>query len=376
MVITRYILKQLIGVTLFVAIVLTVLVMLTQSLRFLELIIETGAPPGIFFKLMGLAVPRFLEVVLPLSLSVAVIFIYSKMTTENEMVILRAAGFDQRRLMMPAIWLATIGFICVSLLTVWLTPHSHSQLENLRNSLKTEYASFLLREGVFNNVEQGVMIYMDQRLDDGTLSGLVIYDTREPKSPPVTIAAKSGRIVSDSDDSTKVVVYDGKRESYNARSATLDILNFAEYTLEVENRKSAVRVRQRDTDEYTFFELLNPTEERIINSPERLSMFKSEVHRRIGNAFSVFTFIFVSLAALLYGSFNRRGQTKRIISVAAIIIAIQTLLISLSNLMIENTLFIPVYHFVVFAPILFSIYFISPLGEAMRQKLFVKKVQV
>jgi len=373
MVILRYILKHLLYVTVFVTCVLTVLVMLTQSLRFLELIIETGAPPGIFFNLMALAIPRFLEVVLPLAIVTAVIFIYSKMTTENEMVILRAAGFDQKSLMMPALWLAVIGFVCMAFLTTWATPTSHNRLEVLRSGLKTEYASFLLREGVFNNIDDGTMIYVDERGAGGTLSGLVIHNAPDNGDSEVTIIADRGDITSTDEDTTELIVYNGTRQSLNSETGNLDVLQFEEYTLEIQNRRSVVNRRARGTDEYTMLELLFT--DRTAKNPEFAKMVSAEIHRRIGAAISVFSFVFMALAALLYGSFNRRGQTRRILAAAGLVVILQSLFIALSNLMAETFAYVYAYYYIVMLPIVVSIYFISPSGERLRRRLFSRPVR-
>ena len=55
----RYIFKNLLIATVFVAVTLAVVIFLTQSLRFLELVIESGASSSAFWVLTMLALPRF-----------------------------------------------------------------------------------------------------------------------------------------------------------------------------------------------------------------------------------------------------------------------------------------------------------------------------
>ena len=59
MVFDRYLLKHLLLATVFTAVSLAMVIMLTQSLRFLELIINSGASSFSFFALTFLAMPRF-----------------------------------------------------------------------------------------------------------------------------------------------------------------------------------------------------------------------------------------------------------------------------------------------------------------------------
>ena len=64
-----------------------VVILLTQSLRFLELVIESGASSGSFWILTLLALPRFFEIIGPLSLMAATIFVYNRWSYDTFKVI-------------------------------------------------------------------------------------------------------------------------------------------------------------------------------------------------------------------------------------------------------------------------------------------------
>ena len=85
----RYIFKNLLTATVFVSLVLVVLILLTQSLRFLELVMDSGASALSFWILTLLALPRFFEIILPLSVMAGVLFVYNRMTSDSELVVVR-----------------------------------------------------------------------------------------------------------------------------------------------------------------------------------------------------------------------------------------------------------------------------------------------
>ena len=66
--IDRYIFRQLLGATLFVAVTLTGVVWLTQSLRFVEMIVNRGLSAPLFLYFTMLLLPSFLGVILPVAL--------------------------------------------------------------------------------------------------------------------------------------------------------------------------------------------------------------------------------------------------------------------------------------------------------------------
>lgn len=368
MLITRYLFKNLLGVTVFVTTILTLLIMLTQSLRFLELIVETGAPASSFFQLILLAIPRFLEVILPLSVVISILFIYNKMTMDNELIVLRAAGFNQRALMMPALILSGLCCGLLLVLTLWGTPLSHGKMEQLRDVIKTEYASLLLREGVFNNLGEGLIVYVDNRNSDGTLDGLVIHDTRDTDKPPVTFIAKKGEIISQrKEDTASIVIYDGRRQQLDPRTNSLNTLLFSEYTLQAKNLKNDTRLIWKEPDERTITELLSPNlkDRRDIKYS---AQFKAEIHKRILTPFTVFSFALVGLSALLLGSFNRRGQSRRIVVAMTCVILLQSGYLSLGNAIEKNLSIVWAYYPAVISPALIAIFLVTPLGEKIRRR--------
>lgn len=372
MIITRYVFKNLLGVTVFVALILTLLIMLTQSLRFLELIVETGAPTGSFFYLVSLAVPRFLEVVLPLSIVTAILFIYNKMIMDNELIVLRACGFNQTALMRPALALAALGFCFLLFLSLWAAPVTHAKMEHLRKVIKAEYASLLLQEGVFNIMDDGLMVYLDERLPNGDLTGLVIHDTRDAAIAPITIIAGSGRILRQDDNTTEVVIFNGQRQQYNSETQSLGILNFSEYTLEVSNLQSDVRLQWKEPDERTIFELLSPDLDNKRDA-ESLDQFSAEIHHRILTPLTVFNFALIGLFSLLAGTFNRRGQSRRIAAAAVCIILLQSVYLALSNAIETNAWAVPAYYLAVTMPAGLCLYLLLPVGEKLRYRLFHRR---
>ena len=82
---TRYVLRQTMMLTLAFTLVFTAAVWLVQSLRLIDLIVNRGLSLGIFFKLAVLILPRFIEIVLPIAIFLAVLFSYNRLISESEL---------------------------------------------------------------------------------------------------------------------------------------------------------------------------------------------------------------------------------------------------------------------------------------------------
>ena len=103
---TRYVLRQLVGATLFVTLALTGVVWLLQSLRFVDLIINRGLSALTFVHLTLLLLPTVLAYILPVALFCGVVYTYHRLIVDSEIVIMRATGLSQMALARPALILA------------------------------------------------------------------------------------------------------------------------------------------------------------------------------------------------------------------------------------------------------------------------------
>lgn len=178
MVFNRYLFKGLGIATVFIAVTLAMIIFLTQSLRFLELIIDSGASGAAFLLLTLLALPRFFEIILPIALMAAILFVYNRMTIDSELVVMKATGASPQVLARPALLLSAIIMVILLVMTSWLGPVTLSNMQHLRQVIKAQYSTLLVREGVFNPLGEGLTVFVRDRNAAGELEGLMIYDSR------------------------------------------------------------------------------------------------------------------------------------------------------------------------------------------------------
>ena len=88
----RYIFKQVLTALIAVTVALVALIWLTQSLRFVELIVNRGLSPFVFLRLTVLLIPSFIAVILPITTFVVVQFVYQRLAGDRELTVMRAAG--------------------------------------------------------------------------------------------------------------------------------------------------------------------------------------------------------------------------------------------------------------------------------------------
>lgn len=321
----QYLLRQLIITACIIMGGLSMIIMLTQSLRLFELVLESNASSSTFFTLMGLTLPRFIETVLPASALIAVLFVYNRLGQDSEMVVMRASGASPMRLAVPVFSMVLVLSTLLLTLSLWISPTSISKMQYLRKEIRSQYAHLLFREGVFNTVGNNLTAYIRARSPDGRLMGLIVHDTRNINETGIasTIVARSGHLVDDA-NVQKIIVYDGSRQEKNVNDGTFSRLNFKQYMLEIPTTSDNITDRWREPDERTIAELLNKQDLRKEASQLR-PQFRAELHRRLSTPFLMASFALIAATCLLLGSFTRAGQLPSIMAGAGFAIVAQAL---------------------------------------------------
>jgi len=336
----KYVLKQLLVGMILVTIGLTCVIWLTQSLRYVEMIVNRGLTAGTFIYFITLLLPKFLSIILPIAIFAVVVFIYSKLITDRELVIMRGAGQSQTALAKPALILAMMVVMFGYLLNLYLLPESYRMFRALQWDIRYSFSHILLQEGAFNTVSKGITVYVRERTKDGQLLGILVHDQRSEKNP-FTILAERGALV-ESKDGSRVVMFNGNRQSVDPKTHQMSILYFDRNIYELDPPKTVGDIRYRGARERTLKELFN-LKKADVNLND-YGKFIVEMHKRMISPLSALGFTFVGLACLITGSFRRRNQSRRSVLAVAIIVCLQASVLGLENACAKNLDLIPLMY--------------------------------
>lgn len=335
--ITRYIFSQVLAAALFITLALTMVFFLVGSLRWIGYIVNRGLPASTFLYFIGLLLPSFMSLILPIAAFCATLFVYYKLTMDSELVVLRAAGMSQSQLARPAIVLAGLTVAALYSITLYFLPVSYGAFKQLQNDIRSDYSAVLLQEGVFNNVAEGITVYVRERASDGELRGILVHDSRDPDRP-VTMMAERGALVR-SEQGPRVVMINGNRQQVERPGGRLSLLYFDRYTVELSELQGSVHARWREPRERYLHELFSPT-----NDPDDVKNHDeliAEGHQRIAGPLQGLSFVLIALAALLSGQHNRRGQVHRVLAAILCIAALEALSLAAHDMAIRSLQAVP-----------------------------------
>lgn len=351
--ITWYIFRQLIVGTSFVSVALAFLVWLTQSLQFLQFIVNKGLALGAWLKLTVLLLPWFLSIIIPAALFFVVLFVYGKLSLDRELVVAQAAGMSRMRIAAPAALCAIAAAIMGLVFTLYLVPESMRSFKELQWTIRSDVSQVLLRDGTFNQIGEKLTVYVRGRDKNGDLIGVMVHDTRDAERS-MTLMAERGTI-GDRDGNSSVVLYNGSRQELRRGKANLSVLYFDSYALDFRGGGGGGDDRYADIRERPTLELFNLSEADGISAANVVRM-RAEGHQRVVGPLGALAFTLVALAFLLTGPFDRKGQTARMIAAVGVVIGLQAAALGVMSLASKDLAYIPALYAVALLPVPMGLY--------------------
>ena len=136
--------------------------------------------------------PRIFSILAPVSLFAAVLFVYNRMLSDQELVVMKSAGISPLQLALPAIW---VGFALL-FFTVWNmnygVPLAENAFKDLQWKVKNNVSHLMFREGEFTHLQKdkNLTIFISSHEDDNSVSGILINDERNPDKRSTITAEK------------------------------------------------------------------------------------------------------------------------------------------------------------------------------------------
>lgn len=346
--ITWYVFHQLaVGLILF-ATGLTTVIWLSQSLKFIEMIVNRGLSAGTFIYMTMLMIPNFLPIILPIALFGVVVFIYSRMVTDRELVVMRAMGLNQIQLAKPALWLGFIVLLIMYSINIFILPQSYKMFGELKWNIRFNYSHILLQEGAFNTISNKLTIYVRERTKDGHLLGIFAEYNKDNGNPEVYMA-KKGTMLKHGLGS-RIIMFDGSRHIVDKKTNKFSILYFDRYVIDLDEKDKNTDTRAWEPRELTMSELFN-LEDREEISAKDFGKFKVEAHKRLASPLSALTYMIIGLACLTGGAFTRRNQVRRVMLAIGIIVFLQITTLALENITARNLKLVPLIYLNVIVPL-------------------------
>lgn len=350
----RYLLRQLVLSVVFVALTLTFAIWLSQSVRFVDFIVNRGLSLGTFLYFTMLLMPSLVAIVLPIALFISVMFTYYRMTLDRELVVMRATGMSSMNLGKSGIVLAVLVTMVGYAFNLYVLPVTYRQFAEMKMSFREDVAGAVIQEGKFNSLSDSLTVYVRARDRSGQLYGILAQDSRD-KNEPITYMAERGAIVK-TPAGPRVVLINGSRQSFSRKTGKITLLQFQRHSVDLTIFGNQRGETYRQPSERYVHELLWPGKSKADQFYSKRLI--AEGHQRLASPLLAITFALIALACLLSGEFNRRGQLLRGLLAAALVGAVQGLSFGLFSLATKFPILMPLLYINAIVPAAIAIYWL------------------
>jgi lipopolysaccharide export system permease protein len=202
--------------------------------------------------------PWFLMFIIPMSVMLAVLLTFLRLSSDNEIVAIKSCGLSIYGLLPPVLIFTLIGFLLTSFITLYGVPRAKASLEEMAVKVAASNADIGLKERTFNDTFKGVMLYVNKiDLKNRKLIDVFIEDKR--RSDVVsTVIAPEGRLISEPERFIyHLILSNGSIHQTNLKERSATSIQFDTYTLSLDFKKEmdSVTRKKKHREEMSIAEL-------------------------------------------------------------------------------------------------------------------------
>lgn len=293
------------GVTLFV---FALIFLMTRMLQLTDYVVNFHVGLWPVFLLLLYSLPFFLIFVIPMSTMMAVLLTFLRMSSDNEITALCAAGWSMYRMLVPVALFCTATCLLTATMSFAGLPWGRLAAKNLIMDVAKKSVEIGLNQQTFNDTFKNVVLYVGH-VDTAkkTLEHVFIEDRRNDEFTS-TITAASGRLLSDpKKELWQVRLNNGMVMQVNQDENQVWSTHFDTYDFRLNLSKALSRKgTDKDEEEMSFNEL-----RRFLSSREKKDdkyyLALLEFHKKFSIPFSCLVLGFAAIPLGIVSRFAKRS---------------------------------------------------------------------
>jgi lipopolysaccharide export system permease protein len=231
-IINRYILKEIsvpFSMTLFV---FTFVLLMGRILQLMDLMVNKGVPVSRIVNLILYLVPSFLIITIPIALLISILIGLGRLSADQEITIFKSSGISLYQMLLPIGAASCLACVVTAMTGFFLVPYGNFAAKTLLMNIAKERASIGIKEKVFNDSFDQLILYAEKIPVHGNyMEGVFIFDSRIEKQPTTIIAQKGYLISSPESSSITLRLQNGTSHIVDARERTYKKMDFSSYDI-------------------------------------------------------------------------------------------------------------------------------------------------
>jgi lipopolysaccharide export system permease protein len=322
----NYLYRELVALTAAIIGVLTFLLVGLELFKVVELILYTDLPLWLTAKFVLLLIPFTLTLTIPTGLLAAVLIVFGRMSSDRELLALKASGIGLAPIVAPVFIIAVLLMLLDFWLIASVNPECRKEYNEMKHEIVTNNPLALFTPEVVLDKIPGWRIYFSQK-KGSELEDVILWQLNDQGG--VMSALRAERAVIDLDlehQQLVMTLFNEREEQYPADGDPMNVqpgAHAAQLPVGVSLNSFYEKVQRRlawmtlpEIQEVIFAMQTAPT-------GEEASPYLTELQARISFSLACFTFVFVGIPLAIQ---TQRKETSVGIALTIAIVGIYMLL--------------------------------------------------
>jgi LPS export ABC transporter permease LptF/LPS export ABC transporter permease LptG len=214
----RYIIREIVPPTSLGLLVFTFILLINEIPRLLGVLVARQADAWTIFRVFFNLLPSIIAVTIPMAFLLGVLLAFGRMSSDSEMVALRASGVSPLRLIVPVLILSTATALVTFYVNAVAVPAANQVHRELVYKLVAERARTAVKPRTFTDkLLPGMMLFVsDIPADTGEWVNVLIHDRRGPPKSQLILSRAGRLVVDEAKRSVRVELGQGVRHTFDA----------------------------------------------------------------------------------------------------------------------------------------------------------------
>ncbi len=310
--IDRYVLREMTGPFMVGLVVYSFLFLIQLMFQLASLVIQEGLSATAMALMFLYSLPGLLAYTLPIALLLGTIIAFGRLSSDSEIIALRASGIPSGKLVKPPLIFGTAVAAILLSFNFFMVPTCRTAADKLQSeATQSMNLVRLMRPGIFFDRIPGVLLYAGSVDPASGRYGQVFVYQRQPDPYDTITLAEGGRTIRSEDGRTlQFLLEDGETIKFNRQApGKVETSTFAVQALTVDTGPPLQAGLQKGLTELGTMALLGRLDLPSQSADPELarkehSSYIFEFHRRIAASLSA---LFFALIGLSLGMVNVRG---------------------------------------------------------------------
>src|SRR5688572_16167770 len=254
-IIDRYVIRQVLTPFLLGLLVFTFIFIIPVMMDSAEVLVSKGVPAAIVASLMVRLIPQALALTLPMSLLLALLVAFGRLSADREFVALQACGVSLLRLLRPVGFIAVAAWAATSYVLIVSVPQANQSYRQILFEVAAQRAEGEVKPRVFFDQFTDLVLYAREVPQSGAgWDGVFLADLRQSQRSAVYLARR-GRVSVDRESRTVDMVLENGTQHTTEADGRYDVLNFKQVVLKVDATELFAGAVPKGLREMTIAEL-------------------------------------------------------------------------------------------------------------------------